>query len=172
MTYMATRQCKNPCPGGHESYNSSKPFLGHHYYILSLIHLCLGVEKKILKEKMHFYHITYMATPQHKNPCPGRYEIYNFGRPFLGHHYFILTLSDICLGVEKKIFRELMYFHYITYMVTPQSKNPCPWGHEMYNIGRPFLVHHNYILSLPNLCQRVEKKIFKEIHQFYTFQVT
>ena len=23
---------------------------------------------------------------------------------FLGHHYYILSLSDLCLGVEKKIF--------------------------------------------------------------------
>ena len=30
------------------------------------------------------------------------YEIYNFGRPFLGHHYFIFTLSDLCLGVDKQ----------------------------------------------------------------------
>ena len=45
-----------------------------------------------------------MATPKHKNPCPGGHEIYNFGRPFLGHHYYILGLSDQCLGVEKKIF--------------------------------------------------------------------
>ena len=33
--------------------------------------------------------MTYMATPLHKNPYPGGHEIYNFGRPFLGHHYYI-----------------------------------------------------------------------------------
>ena len=55
--------------------------------ILSLSDLCLGVEKKIFKEIMHFHYMTYMATPLHKNPCPGGHEIYNFGRPFLGHHY-------------------------------------------------------------------------------------
>ena len=31
---------------------------------------------------------------------------YNFGRPFLGHHYYIHSLSYLCLGVEKKIFKE------------------------------------------------------------------
>ena len=50
--------------------------------------------------------MTYMAAPQHKNPCPGIHEIYNFGRPFLGHHYYILSLSDLYLEVEKKIFKE------------------------------------------------------------------
>ena len=50
-----------------------------------------------------------MATPLHKNPgpCPGVHDIYNFGKPFLGHHYYILGLSDLCLGVEKRIFKEI-----------------------------------------------------------------
>ena len=53
--------------------------------------------------------MTYMATPEHKNPCPRGHEIYNFGTPFLGHHYYILGLSDLCLGVAK-IFKEIMHF--------------------------------------------------------------
>ena len=44
-----------------------------------------------------------MATSQDKNPCPGGHEIYNFGGPFRGHHYYILSLFNLCLGVEKKI---------------------------------------------------------------------
>ena len=79
--------------------------------------LCMGVEKKILKEIMHFHYMTYMGTPKHKNPCPGGHEIYNFVRPFLVHHYYILSLFDLCLGVEKKIFKEIMYFHNMTYMI-------------------------------------------------------
>ena len=47
------------------------------------------------------------------------YEIYNFGTPFLGHHYYILGLSDLCLGIEKKIVKEIMQFHYVTYMAMP-----------------------------------------------------
>ena len=50
-----------------------------------------------------------MATPLHKNPCPGGHEIYNFGRPFRGHHYYTLSLSDLCLGVE--IFKEIHQFY-------------------------------------------------------------
>ena len=46
------------------------------------------------------------------------YEIYNFGTPFLGHHYYTLTLFDLCLGVDKKIVKETMQFHYMTYMAT------------------------------------------------------
>ena len=47
--------------------------------------------------------------------------------------------------------------------------NPCPRGHEIYNFARPYLGHLCYILSLSEQCLWVEKKIFKEKHQFYTF---
>ena len=69
-----------------------------------------------------------MATDQHKNPCPGAHKIYNFSRHFLSHHNYILSLSVLCLGVEKKIFKEMMHFNYITYVAMPQFKNPCPGG--------------------------------------------
>ena len=68
---------------------------------------------------MHFQYITYIATPERKNPCPGGHESYNFGRPFLGHHYYILSLSDLYLGVEKKFLKEIMHFHYMTNMAKP-----------------------------------------------------
>ena len=47
------------------------------------------------------------------------HKINNIGRPLLGHHYYILDLSDLCLGVEKKNFKEIMHFQYMTYMATP-----------------------------------------------------
>ena len=75
---------------------------------------------------MHFHYTTYMATPEHKNPCPRGDEIYNFGRHFLGYHYYIFGLSDLCLGVEKKIVKETMQFHYMTYMALAQE--PLPRG--------------------------------------------
>ena len=115
MTYMATPKRKNPCPGGHEIYNFGRPFLGHHYSILSLSNICLGVEQKIFEEIINFHYMTHMATPQHKNPCPGGHEIYNFGRPFLRHDYYIFSLFDLCLGV-KKIFKEIMHNAFSLYM--------------------------------------------------------
>ena len=36
-----------------------------------------------------------------RTPKPGGHEIYNFGRPLLGNHYVILSLSELCLEVEK-----------------------------------------------------------------------
>ena len=47
-----------------------------------------------------------MAIPILKEPLPrGCHKIYNFVRPFLGHHYYILSLSDLCIGGKKKIFK-------------------------------------------------------------------
>ena len=95
--------------------------------------------------------------PMHKNPCLRGHEIYKFGRPFLGHHYYILSLSDQCLG-EKKISKEIMHLHYVTYIAMPLHQNSCPGGHKIKNFGRPFFGHHiNYILSLSDPCQGVEK---------------
>ena len=48
--------------------------------------------------------MTYMATPLH--PYPRGHEIYNFGTPFLVHHFYTLGLSDLSQGVEKKIFKD------------------------------------------------------------------
>ena len=87
-----------PLPRGHEIYNFGRPFLGHHYYIISLSDLCLGAEKKIFKEIMHFHYMTYKATPSIRTPAPGVMKFTIFGRPFLGHHYYTLSLSDLCLG--------------------------------------------------------------------------
>ena len=29
-------------------------------------------------------------------------EIYNFGTHFLGHHYYLFSLSDQCMGEERE----------------------------------------------------------------------
>ena len=36
-----------------------------------------------------------------KEPCPRGHEIYKFSRPFPGHHYYQLGLSEPCSWVEK-----------------------------------------------------------------------
>ena len=71
--------------------------------------------------------MTYMATPQLKKPCPKGHDINNFGRPFLGHYYHILSLSDLCQVVEKRVLKKQSFsLQYMTYMAIPQHKKPCP----------------------------------------------
>ena len=109
-----------------------------------------GSREEDLKKLMQFHYMTYTATPQHKNPCPGCHEVYNFGRPFLAPHYHILGLSDLCQEVEKEIFKEIMHFQIMTYMIMP-----CPGAgvYEIYNFGRLFLIHHYHILGSFNQCE-------------------
>ena len=81
-----------------------------------------------------------MATPLHKTPCPGSHEIDNFGRPFLGHHNYLLGLSDLGLGVEKKMFKEIMHFHYLTLWPRPCTKPPAPGVMKLTILVDPSLV--------------------------------
>ena len=78
--------------------------------------ICPSVDKEIVKEILDFH---YMTMPWHKNPCPGGYDIYSFGKPFLGHEYYALSLSKSCPRVEEGNFKEIMHFHYMTCMAMP-----------------------------------------------------
>ena len=134
MTYMATPQRKNLCLGGHEIFNFGRSTLGYHNYILSLSNLCLGVEKKIFKEIMHFYIMTYINIYiyLHKNPCAGGHEIYNFGRPSLSYL--------VCLIYAWEDFlRNTSIFHFL-----PLGG----WGHDIYNFLFPYPTHATYQIIL------------------------
>ena len=145
---MIMPQHKNPNPVGYEIKNFGRPFLGHYCYILRQ-----GVEKTILfLEIMHFYYMIYIVIPLLKNKCPGGHEIYNFIRHFLRHYYCELSFSESCPRVENKIFKKVLHFHCMTYMVNSQHKNPCPGGHEIDNFVRPFLGHHYNTLSSSESC--------------------
>ena len=71
-------------------------------------------------------------------------------------------------GRKEEDFKDVMYFHYITYMAISQRKNPSTGVHDSYNLGRPFLCYLYYILILSDLCQQVEKKIFLKKLCIYT----
>ena len=86
-----------------------------------------------------------MTTPQHKNPCSGGHEIYNFYRPFFSHHYYTITLYGPCPRVEKKNFKEINQI----YTFYPQITSPWGgvWGNEIYN----FFIFSSYICYVLNL---------------------
>ena len=71
--------------------------------------------------------MTYFATHLHKYFCPGVHEIYNFGRTFLGHHYYILSLSEP--KIEKKIFYEIHQFKNLFPSYYPPP--PSGWGFKI-----------------------------------------
>ena len=77
-------------------------------------------------------------------PAPGVMKFKNFGRPFLGHHYYILSLSVLCLGVEKKIFKKYINFT----LFYPQITSPWGGGYEIYTFLSPYPTYATYqILS-------------------------
>ena len=63
------------------------------------------------------------------------HEIYNFGRPLLSHHNYILRLSGLCSGVVKKIFSKLY---------TPKLSHLGVGGHEIYTFLSPYLTGGTY----------------------------
>ena len=54
----------------------------------------LGSKEEDFKRMMHFHYMTCFATPEHKNHCPGSHETFDFGKPFLGHYYYTLSLFE------------------------------------------------------------------------------
>ena len=62
-----------------------------------------------------------MATPKHQNPSPGGHEIYSFDINFLGHNNYILSLSDLCMGVKRN-----NAFHCMTYGHAPAQESLPP----------------------------------------------
>ena len=161
IIYMATPK-QEPLPRGSWNLNFGRTSLGHQYYLLSLSDLCLVVEEKIFKRNNTFFTLWLICPrPSTRTPAPRVMKFTILVDPSLASLPY--TLFDLCLGVEKKILKEIMHFHLMTYMTTPQYKTACPWVNETYNFGRPFLSHHysHYsILSLSDLCLVVKKKIF------------
>ena len=69
---------------------------------------------------------------QHKNPCPGSHEIYNFSKSVLGHHYsnYILSLSESL----EEFFRNTSILPFLS-----QITSPYGGGHEISNFLSPTL---------------------------------
>ena len=81
------------------------PFLGHYYFIHSLSDPCPNIDKK---KRINIAFSLFGHARAEEFLPRGSSKIYNFDRPILGHNYFILALSDICLGLEKNILKVIM----------------------------------------------------------------
>ena len=118
MTYMATLQHKKPCPGGHELYYFSSPFLGH---IISInLHLFCLIYAWEFKETMHFHYMAYMATPQHKNPVP---DVMKF-TILVDLSFVIITISCICLNLCPGVYRFCFTKKHQFYTFYPKITSP------------------------------------------------
>ena len=78
----------------------------HHYYkLICLISLFPWIWKSVFKWNNAFS----------SYDCPGGHEIYNFEGPFIGYHYFILSLSNLC-PEEGKMFKDKHNNKYTFYL--------------------------------------------------------
>ena len=72
-----------------------------------------------------------MATPLQKNPLPEGHKIYNFGRHFLGYHYYTINLSEPCPNLEKIFLKQTSILHFL-------PANYVPLGCEVMNFTMGF----------------------------------
>ena len=138
MTYMAMPQHKNPCLWDHKILNFGRSSL---FTITSLSESCPRGQKKIFKEIMHFHCTTYMATPQHYNLSPRVHEIYKFGRPTLGSHYYTLVCLNHAPEWKRRFLKKYINF-------TPKFPPLGVWGHEIYNFLSPYVTDVTYQIWL------------------------
>ena len=61
-----------------------------------------------------------------------------------------------------EMFKEIEHFHFMPNSATPKHNDPCTRGQELYNLGRPSVVHHYYILSVSGLSSPVGMPFSKE----------
>ena len=73
--------------------------------ILTKFFLSMPMSRKEIFDRNNAFSLNGNTIEQ--EPCLGVHEIYKFGRPYFGHYYYILNLSDLCLGVER-IFKEII----------------------------------------------------------------
>ena len=114
--FSPTPQHNNIYTGGHDIYFFVDAFFVIITKYLVFLMSVKSREQGFFKTEIkHFYYMTHMAMPVHKDPWPRGYE--NYGKLSLGHHYYILSLYmyDPCSVIEMKIFEKVMYFHYMTY---------------------------------------------------------
>ena len=75
------------------------------------------------------YHFTKLPRPITKTPVSGSWNLEFFGRPFLGHNYYILNYSNIFQELERRwCLKNASIFNFL-------HKNNIFWGreHAIYN---------------------------------------
>ena len=53
-----------------------------------------------------------------------------------------MCLSEPTPKLKKKVLKEIMHFHYMTFIAKPWHKTPCPGGYGTYNFSKLFIGHH------------------------------
>ena len=79
------------------------------------------------------FSIDYMATPLHKNPCPGGHEI------FLDRFLVIIIIHLVCMDHAPEKRRRFFFLKYIYFTLFTQILPPFEvGGHEIYSFLSPY----------------------------------
>lgn len=65
------------------------------------------------------------------------------------------------MGVEKKIFKDLIISYYMVIFAPPWGLNPCPRDHEFHNIDERLCRLQNHAFRFSQIGMGVEKTIFR-----------
>ena len=117
VTYVDTPYHKKPCHTVMNFNNICRSFLGNYFNNFSLSDLCLEAERMLLWNNT--------VTPYHKNSYLRGHEFYNFTILILysnelytqfiwSNIYYVLSSSDLCPRVEKKILKEYIKYRLFT----------------------------------------------------------
>ena len=124
-------------------------------YLIYFSDPCSSVDR--WDKALHVTLYDYMTMPEHKNPCPkGVIELIILVNPFFGHDDYIISSSDLCLGVEK--------CNFTIWLICPRpGTTTCALGSwNLQYFVRPYLGNHYYKLCL------VEKKTIFERNNAYS----
>ena len=95
-------------------------------------------------------------------PLPQGYEIYSFYILFLGHHYYIFRLSNLCLGIIRRFSKKLCIFtNYI--LPRPSTRTHVPEFMEftiLVDISLVIITIYD-IFSLSDLCLSIKRFLKK-----------
>ena len=116
---------------------------------------------------MQFHYLTYMIMSLSTRTCaPGVIKFTILVNP--PYPSLLYTLSDLCLGVEKKIFKEIMHFHYMAYVSMPKHKNPCPRGKFFTILVNPSFNYYIYSVCLINANEQ-RRNVLKKYTSIFQF---
>lgn len=94
------------------------------------------------------------------------HEIYSFGWPFLSHHYYITSLSNLCLVEEKMLLKTNSIYTFLLIWQRPSTRSSAS-GVTIFTIlidpSCTWLIFTSFIWSMP----RCIEEFWKEIMQYH-----
>ena len=115
---------------------------------------------------MHHPYIVNIATPWQESPCSEGYEIHNFGKPFLGHHYY--SFNFLIFAQEEKRFFYTKSTFFINWQIWPHhcTKKLCLRSIKFTISVNSSWVFFIFLINLSDLGSGIEKEFLRKKNGF------